>query len=219
MNTRHKKGVKAIAIFVAFALAQISLQLSLAAPNTPRYAALLPQGLLAKVTSKGGQAITINGISSPSGSSVATNAIVETPAGVEATIDLGPLGSIDLAPGTKVKIEYECPPEKQNDPNPEECKVKVTVFAGCIVSTYKKGSRHQVDTDTQQNVAQSDKEKEKAGGGAIPFCKDTPIAGALATAAGLPWPGIAALIAAAIVVPTALVVVFDEGTTPSGAVP
>lgn len=219
MTIRHQKGVKALAVFLAFALAQISLQLTLASPGPSRYAALLPQGLLAKVTTKGGQAITINGISSPSGSSVATTAIVETPPGVEATIDLGPLGSIDLAPGTKVKIEYDCPPDKQNNPDPEDCKVKVTVLAGCIVSHYKKGSRHQVDTATQENVAQSDKEKEKKGGGAIPFCVDTPVAGAAAAAAaGLPWPGIAALIAAAIIVPTALVVFLDEGGTDSSAV-
>lgn len=214
MTIRHQKGVKALAVFVAFALTQISLQLSFAAAGPSRYAALLPQGLLAKVTTKGGQAITINGISSPSGSSVATTAIVETPPGVEATIDLGPLGTIDLAPGTKVKIEYECPPEKQNDPDPDECKVKVTVFAGCIVSHYKKGSRHQVDTATKENVAESDKEKEKKGGGAIPFCVDAPIAPAVAST-GLGIPLIATLIAAAVIVPTSLIIIFDEGTNPS----
>jgi hypothetical protein len=218
MNLRHRKGVKAIAVFVAFALAQVSLQLTLAAPNSSRYSALLPQGLLAKVTTKGGQAITINGVSSPSGSTVATNAIVETPAGVEATIDLGPLGSIDLAPNTKVKIEYECPPEKQNDPNPEECRVKVTVLAGCIVSHYKKGTRHQIDNPNQQNVAESDKEKEKRNGGAIPYCLDAPITGPVATT-GLGWPLIATLITAAIVIPATLIVVFDEGSNPSEPAP
>lgn len=214
MTIRHQKGVKALAVFVAFALTQISLQLSFAASGPSRYAALLPQGLLAKVTTKGGQAITINGISSPSGSSVATTAIVETPPGVEATIDLGPLGTIDLAPGTKVKIEYDCPPEKQNDPDPDECKVKVTVLAGCIVSHYKRNTRHQVDTATKEKVAESDKEKEKKGGGAIPFCVDAPIAGALA-GTGLGIPLIATLIAAAIIVPTALIIIFDEGSNPS----
>ena len=175
---------------------------------------LLPQGLLAKITSRNGQPILINGVSSPSGSSVATNAIVETPAGVEATIDLGPLGSIDLSPGAKIKIEYDCPPDKMNDPNPEDCKVKTTVLAGCIVAHYKKGSRHQVDTETKTNVAESDKEKEKKNGGAIPYCVDAPIA-PIVSAGGLGWPGLLGILSAAVIVPVSLVTIFDEGTNPS----
>ncbi len=217
MSIRRQKGLKAVAVFLAFALVQISLQLSFAAPASPSVTSLLPQGLLAKITSRNGQPILINGVSSPSGSSVATNAIVETPAGVAATIDLGSLGTIDLSPGTKIKIEYECPPEKQNDPNPEECKVKTTVLAGCIVAHYKKGSRHQVDTDTQEKVAESDKEKEKKGGGAIPYCKDA--IAPIVSAGGLGWPGTIAILSAALIVPPSLVVIFDEGGNPSELVP
>lgn len=214
MSTRRQKGLKAIAVFLAFALVQISLQLSFAAPGPASVAFLVPQGLLAKITSRNGQPILINGVSSPSGSSVATNAIVETPAGVDATIDLGPLGTIDLSPGAKIKIEYECPPEEMNDPNPENCKVKTTVLAGCIVAHYKKGSRHQIDTETKENAASSDKEKEKKGGGAIPFCHDAGIASAL-PAGGLGWPGTIAILSAALIVPPSLVVIFDEGSNPS----
>ena len=215
MNIRRHKGLKALAIFMAFAVAQISLQLTFAASNTsPSPATFLPQGILAKVTSKGGQPISINGVSSPSGSSVATNAIVETADGVEATIDLGSLGSIDLGPNTKIKIEFECPPEKQNDPNPEECKVKTTVLAGCIVSHYKKGSRHQVDTETEQKIRESDKDKEKKGGGAIPFCHAGGVVGA-APAGGLGVPALVAIIATAVIVPVSTVLFFDEGSNPS----
>lgn len=214
MNIRRYKGLKALAIFMAFAVAQISLQLTFAAPSSsPSLATFLPQGILAKVTSKGGQPISINGVSSPSGSSVATNAIVETADGVEATIDLGSLGSIDLGPNTKIKIEFECPPEKQNDPNPDECKVKTTVLAGCIVAHYKKGSRHQVDTETEQKIRESDKEKEKKNGGAIPFCHGG-IIGAI-PAAGLGVPALIAIIATAVIVPVSAIVFFDEGSNPS----
>lgn len=218
MNIRRHNGLKAIAVFVAFALAQVSLQLTFAAPHSTSSAALLPQGLLAKITSKNGQPVTINGISSPSGSSVATNAIVETPPGVEATIDLGPLGSIDLAPGTKIKIEYDCPPDQMDKPEPQNCTVKTTVLAGCIVSHYKKGVRHQVDSETQQNVAESDKEKEKKNGGAIPYCATGPIAPVIATG-GLAWPALLGIISAAVLVPTTLVTVFDEGGNPSDVTP
>ena len=50
MSTRRQKGLKAIAVFVAFALVQISLQLSFAAPGPASVAFLVPQGLLAKIT-------------------------------------------------------------------------------------------------------------------------------------------------------------------------
>jgi hypothetical protein len=216
MNTRRRKGFKAIAVFLAFAMAQISLQFSFAAPRAASFPTLPPQGLLAKVTTADGSSILINGISSPSGSSLATNAIVEAPAGIGATVDLGILGSIDLHPGAKIKLEFECPPEKQNDPDPDECKVKVTVLAGCIVSHYKKGTRHQVDTENQPNVAESDKEKEKKGGGVITYCKDAALAG---LAAGTPWPGLLLLLGSALIIPPALIIIFDEPPVVSETAP
>ncbi len=209
MNIRRQKGFKALAVFLAFAITQISLQLSFAAPSPPVFTTLVPQGFIAKVTTKGGQPVSINGISSPSGSSVATNAIVETPAGVEATIDLGPLGTVTLLPGTKLGIQYECPDGNPNTIDPEKCKAKYTVYAGCVVVNYNKNSRHEVDTDVQKKVAESDREKEKTAGGVLNFCKDAPLAPLLA-AGGLGWPLTLALLSAALIIPPATVLILDD---------
>lgn len=217
MNIRRQKGFGAIAVFLAFALVQISLQLTFAAPTASTFAALPPQGIIARITTKTGDPIFINGISSPSGSSVATNAIIET-MGTGATLDLGVLGTIDLPPKTKIKVEYECPPEKQNDPNPAECKVKVTVFAGCVVATYKKGVHHQVDTPDKQNVAESDKEKEKNEGGVVNYCYDGAVLGA-AAAGGFPWPTTIAILSAALIGVPTVFFLLDEGTNSSNAAP
>lgn len=211
MTTRHRMGFRALAVFTAFALLQLSFQLSFAAPESSSYANLAPQGIIAKITTKDGGPIMINGISSPSGTSIPSGSIIEA-TGEAATLDLGVLGSIDLQKGAKIKVEYECPPEKQSNPNPEDCKVKTTVLAGCIVANYNEGTEHEVEDDQKAKKAESDDEKEKKGGGAIPFCKD--VAGILPVG-GIGWPLIALILAGGLILPPALIVVFDDTTNPS----
>lgn len=219
MSIPRQKGFSALAVFVAFALVQISLQLAFAAPRSSTFAALPPQGILAKVTTKDGSPIFINGVSSPSGSSIATNTTIDA-AGTAATVDLGPLGTIDLHPGAKIVIEFECPPEKMNDPDPEDCKVKTTVLAGCITIHHKKGSQHDVVLENQEKVAESKDDDEKKGGGVINYCKPGALAPiAAAGGLGLGWPGLAALIAAGVIIPASLPFIFDEGSNPSDATP
>ena len=215
MSTPRRKGFGAVAIILAFALVQMSLQLGFAAPRSSTFAALPPQGILAKVTTKDGSPIFINGVSSPSGSSIATNTTIDS-TGVASTVDLGPLGTIDLHPGAKIVIEFECPPEKMNNPDPESCKVKTTVLAGCITVNHKKGSQHEVVLENQQKVAESDDDDEKKGGGVINYCKPGAVIGAL-PAGGLGLPAWIGIIAAGVLVPATLPVIFDEGSNPSDA--
>ncbi len=215
MNRPRHKGFSALAIMLTFALVQISLQLGFAAPRSSTFAALPPQGILAKVTTKDGSPILINGVSSPSGSSIATNTTIDS-TGVASTVDLGPLGTIDLHPGAKIVIEFECPPEKMDNPDPESCKAKTTVLAGCITVNHKKGTQHDVVLENQQKVAESDDDDEKKGGGVINYCKPGAALGAL-PAGGLGWPLWAGIIAAGILIPATLPIIFDEGDNPSPA--
>jgi hypothetical protein len=168
MNTPRSNGIKAIAVFLAFAVVQISLQLSFAAPVASASPALAPQGVIGRITINGSSPVTINGNNAVSGDSVAAGALVQTPAGTEATIDLGPLGSVKLEGNTRARIDYTCPPDAMANPNPEACKVTVTVLAGCVVTTYNQGTRHEVYNDKQKRIAHSDSDKEKSGGGTIP---------------------------------------------------
>jgi len=218
MNRLRHKGFSALAIMLTFALVQISLQLGFAAPRSSTFAALPPQGILAKVTTKDGSPIFINGVSSPSGSSIATNTTIDS-TGVASTVDLGPLGTIDLAPGAKIIIEFECPPEKLNNPDPENCKVKTTVLAGCITVNHKKGTQHDVVLENQQKVAESDDDDEKkGGGGSFPYCKPGAVLGAVPVAAGgLGWPGWVGIIAAGVLIPASVPFIFDDGDNPSDA--
>jgi hypothetical protein len=226
MSIRQRKSMKAIAVFVAFAVAQIYIQLSFAGTVSPSYAMLVQQQLVVRVSTSGNRPILVNGNSTASGGSLATGATIETPDGVSATIDLGPLGTLDLAPNTKVVLEFDCPPAPPTPPAPgnenENCKVKVKVLVGCIVLKTKKGTHGQIDTDQQDKV----QENKKGGGGApLNFC--TPGAGAAAAAAaavGITAAGIGAGTAAAVVIAGGLltgglIFGFSGGGNPSPGAP
>lgn len=220
MSIRQRKITKALAIFIAFAVAQISIQLSFAGTPSPSSAPVVQQQIVARLTTSGNRPILVNGTSTPSGGSLATGATIETPDGVSATIDLGPLGTLDLAPNTKVILEFDCPPAPPTPPpagtEPEPCKVKAKVLAGCVTMKTKKNTEGQIDTEQQENV-QSDK---KGGGAPLNFC--TPGAGAGAAATGGPALGTAEITAIAIaggLLTTGLIVAFTSGGNPSPSTP
>jgi hypothetical protein len=176
MSLQRQKGFGAIALFVAFALTQTFMQLSFAQRPFSLLATVLQQRMLARLNTTGNRPISINGMSASSGESIATNAIIETPADVAATIDLGPLGKLDLAPGTKMKLEFDenCTDPNTTpateDPNDRRCKARATVIAGCVTAAAgKEGSRVEIATEQQGLVADSEKEKKNRRGGAVVF--------------------------------------------------
>jgi hypothetical protein len=219
--------MKAIAVFVAFAVAQISIQLSFAGTVSPSYAMLVQQQLIVRVNTSGNRPILVNGNSTASGGSLATGATIETPDGVSATIDLGPLGTLDLAPNTKVVLEFECPPAPPTPPapgtEPEPCKVKVKVLAGCVVLKTKKGTEGQIDTEQQEKIQES---KKTGGGAPLNFCTPGAGAGAAAAAAAATTAGgigagtVAAVVIAGGLLAGGLIFGFSGGGgNPSGTTP
>ncbi len=211
--------MKAIAVFVAFAVAQISIQLSFASTASPSYAMLVQQQLIVRVSTSGNRPILVNGNSTASGGSLATGAIIETPDGVSATIDLGPLGTLDLAPNSKVVLDFDCPPAPPAGTEPSPCTVKVKVLTGCVVMKTKKGTKGQIDTEQQEKVQESNK---KGGGAPLNFC--TPGAAAAAASAAATGGGIGAgTIAAAVIagglLAGGLIFGFSGGSNPSPGTP
>jgi hypothetical protein len=155
------------------------MQLSFAQPAPKSFGAVLPQQFVAQLTTSGNGAITVNGAPASTGATILSGAIVETPPGVSASIDLGPIGRIDLEPGSKIKLEFECTPNPENA-NEENCKAKVTVFAGCVAATNKKNRKIQFDTEKQEKVREG-----KGGGGVISYCFAPVAAGAAPAGLGL----------------------------------
>lgn len=123
MDTRKKKALKVLAVFLAFSFGQVYVQAGLPSPASPGSP---PQQFIARLTTTGNQPITVNGASVASGASLLTGATIETPDQVGATIDLGDAGVIELQPGSKIQLDWD---EKGN--------VRVMVIKGCAVAKKK----------------------------------------------------------------------------------
>lgn len=179
----RRKSFKVIALVLAVGMVQAYAQLCFAQPASLASAAFPQPQLLARLTTKGNQPITVNGLSATSGDSVANESIIETPADVDASVDLGPLGSVDIAQRTRVKLEYDgaCVPASASGPS-LQCGVKVTVLFGCITSHYKQGAYHQAVSEQQTLIKDSDKSRNSAG--SFTIC-DRGVAGAAAAPGGL----------------------------------
>src|SRR6476661_9562366 len=136
MNPKRRNGSRVIAVLVLFAIAQISLQVGLAEPNTTTNPTAVPQQIVARLTTRNNQSITVNGLSAGTGASILTGATIETGADQSATVNLGPLGSLDIAPNTKLVLTYD-----------DQGNVKALLIYGCAVLTAKKKTNGEIATE------------------------------------------------------------------------
>jgi hypothetical protein len=156
MNLRRRKGYKAVAVLTLFATAQIAVQIAFAAPTTPTPNPVpVPQQFIARLTTRNNQPITVNGNSATTGASIVTGTTIETGADQSATVNLGPLGTLDIAPNTKLVLTYD---EKGN--------MKATLVFGCAVLTAKKKTTGEVATEQTGSAGKTDPAK----GGILDIC-------------------------------------------------
>src|SRR5215203_1643827 len=119
MNLKRRNGPRAIAALLLFSIVQISVQVGFAEPNNTTPTAV-PQQLVGRLTTKNNQPVTVNGLSANTGASILSGVTIETGADQSATVNLGPLGSVDIAPNTKVVLTFE------------QGSVKATAISGCV---------------------------------------------------------------------------------------
>lgn len=116
----------AIAVIVTLAITQTYIGVSFAGTSgtaaTSSSTAVAPQ-LMGVLTTSGNKPITVNGASAVSGATIPSGATIETPAGVGATIRLGALGSLCIAPNTKLTLTFD----QQGNV------VNVTLTDGCAI--------------------------------------------------------------------------------------
>lgn len=157
MNFRYRKIAKPVALLVTLAVGQLYIAAGFADSNrSTRVSESRPaeaSGILSTTNSK---AITVNGASAITGASIPSGATIETPAGVGATIKIAGMGTICIAPNSKVIVEFD------------QGNIKVTVVEGCgILKTLKNTGG--VVTSAQGNLGQID----AATGGAVDVCSRT----------------------------------------------
>lgn len=153
MRFKQSKRVKALAAFVMFAVAQISVQLGFAEAG-PNAVLPVPQQYIARLRTSGNRPITVNNNAAATGASLVTGAMIETGADQSATIDIGDF-TLDIAPNTRLRLDYD-----------DQGRVKVFLIAGCAI--VRSRGRTQAEVQTADNVTQGQTAPKR--GGVVDIC-------------------------------------------------
>lgn len=152
MSLIRRNGPRAIAALLLFSIAQIGLQVSLAEPTSTAIA-IDPQ-TVGRLTTRNNQPIQVNGLSAANGASILSGATLETGADQGATVNLGPLGTVDISPNTKVTLTFD-----------EQGNFKALVLAGCVIVTARTNATGEIATD-QGSLGKTN----PATGGTLEMC-------------------------------------------------
>jgi len=146
MSIRQRKAFRAVAAFLVLTFAQLGLQVGHAAENSGTSVLPIPQRLLvARLERVRGSAITVNGSGVTNGATITTGSTFETGPDSAATVNLGPLGSLDVAPNTKLELTYD-----------DQGNVKVKIYSGCAILRTKKGNG-EITTEQGASAGQNKK--------------------------------------------------------------
>jgi hypothetical protein len=224
MKPRDSSSHKAMALLIVFSFMQFYVVFALAGPSltgetTTMLLPAAPQAVMGKLVTRGNKPVSVNGNNVTSGATILSGATIETGDGVGASVNLGPLGTIDIAPNSKVMIEFS------------NGQIKVTIIQGCAIVRNKKGTYAQLYTEKGQAASNDPNQKQAAvldvcypSGAPSPIVNQGAAAnagagaGAAGAGGGLPPVALAAIIlggGAAIAVPAAL----TRGGNPSPARP
>lgn len=155
MKPRHQKALRSLAVLIAFSLAQMYVSAALPAPAP---GGVPQQQLTARLITKNNQPISVNGNSVGTGGTILTGATIETPEQVSAVIDLGNAGTVEVTPGSQIKIDFD-----------ENGNVRVKVIRGCAMSNKKSNILNNVmEVYTDNDSIKTDKGKDHAGGCILP---------------------------------------------------
>lgn len=170
MSFDRKKITTMMALFLVFAVTQVYIGISLAAPTTgpsDLAAAGVPQAT-AILTTQGNKPINVNGANAISGATILSGAAIQTPDGVTATVNIPGHGVLEIGVNTKLTLVFD-----QNG------NVMVNIIQGCAVLHTRKGTRGEID-NAQGVVGKTDGTKDDV----IEVCPGVKIAGATAAGAG-----------------------------------
>lgn len=136
MSLKRRNGPRAIAALLLFVIAQIGLQVGFAEPTDSTTALSISPQAAGRLTTSNNQPIQVNGLSAATGASILSGATLETGAGQSATVDLGPLGSVELGPNTKIVLTFD-----------DQGNVKALIAFGCAKVSAKTNATGEIATD------------------------------------------------------------------------
>ena len=153
MNLRRRKAFKVIAALLLFSISQVGLQIGFAEPHSTRTAPVIPQQVVGRLATRNNQPITVNGQSASTGASLVSGATIETASDQSATVNVGPLGSVDIAPNTKVLVTFA------------SGNLRADVVYGCVILHARKNTTGEITTE-KGSIGKTD----PATGGTLEMC-------------------------------------------------
>lgn len=153
MNSRRRKVFTTLAALLLFSISQIGLHIGFAEPHSTKTTPSIPQQIVGRLVTRNNAPISVNGQSASTGASLVTGATIDTGADQSATVNIGPLGSVDIAPNTKVILTFEAGSLKAN------------VIYGCVILRVKKGTTGEIETE-KGSIGKTD----PATGGVLEMC-------------------------------------------------
>ena len=197
MKSSLKRITLATVLSFVFASGQVFLPVTFAEPNANRAnPASIPQQATGILTTQRNKPIAVNGNSAITGATILSGTNIETPEGVGATVALGTLGSLDIAPKAQLALTFD-----QNG------NVKVLLSEGCVVLHTRKNTTGEIDT-VDGMIGKSDPTKDDvlrvcSRRGAVPPVGAGGAATGMSTTTGalIGTIGAGAMIAAAIIIP------------------
>lgn len=158
MKLGCRKITTPFALLLTLAIVHLYVGPGLSQSNSrPRFAEATQVPLMGILSTRGNKPIKVNGASTVSGASISSGATIETPLNVSATVKLGALGHVCIAPNSKVVIEFD---QQGNLGN-----VKLTLTGGCAILRTLKNTAGSI-ISPQGSIGVID----AATGGAIDVC-------------------------------------------------
>ncbi|HEU4507854.1 MAG TPA: hypothetical protein VFR78_06425 [Pyrinomonadaceae bacterium] len=136
MDQKRRNGFRAVAALLVFSIAQVGLQVAFADRTSVITATTIAPQTIGRLTTKNNQPVSVNGLSAATGASILSGATIETGNDQSATVDLGPIGSLEIDQNTRVVLTYD-----------EQRNVKAHVLTGCVTLRTKSGTSGEVISD------------------------------------------------------------------------
>jgi len=153
MTLKRRKASTAIAALLLFSISQVGLQIGFAEPHSTTTAPVIPQQVVGRLATRNNQPITVNGQSASTGASLVSGATIETASDQSATVNVGPLGSVDIAPNTKVVLTFA------------GGNLRADVVYGCVILHARKNTTGEITTE-KGSIGKTD----PATGGTLEMC-------------------------------------------------
>lgn len=173
MTSKRQRAASAIALLLIFSLSQVYVQANLTKSLVAKDgAAAATPARSGKLTTRGSNPISVNGNRTLPGTTVLSGSQIQTPANVGASVQLGRLGVVRLAPETSLTLKFD---DASVDVVLESGYATLTTGAGVRGSlTTPDGKTEHTNSATGSTVSgqtdqeEEDKNKKKKGGVYIP---------------------------------------------------